>query len=50
MEIDLPGTGHDRSFWPVQVRNGSLSPRHVRFMTNNGRWAVHPSHHLAVGL
>ena len=35
------------------VRYGSLadrliSPRHVRFTPNNGRWAAHPSQHLAV--
>ena len=35
------------------VRFGSLadiltSPRHVRFTPNNGRWAAHPSQHLAV--
>jgi hypothetical protein len=33
---------------------GSLAdiqnPRHVRFTPNNGRWAVHPSQHLAIGL
>jgi hypothetical protein len=23
---------------------------HVRFTPDNGRWAVHPSQHLAVGL
>jgi hypothetical protein len=38
-----------------RVRFGSkadilLSPRHVRFTPNNGRWAAHPSQHLAVGL
>ena len=37
------------------VRFGSLadvltSPRHVRFTPNYGRWAPHPSQHLAVGL
>jgi hypothetical protein len=37
------------------VRYGSLadvltSPRHVRFTPNNGRWAAHPSQHLAIGL
>ena len=37
------------------VRFGSLadiliSPRHDRFTPNNGRWAAHPSQHLAVGL
>jgi hypothetical protein len=26
-----------------------ISPRHVRFTPNNGRWAAHPSQHLAVG-
>src|SRR6478672_694595 len=36
------------------VRFGSLadiltSPHHVRFTPNNGRWAAHPSQHLAVG-
>ena len=35
----------------MQVRNGSLadvqiSPRHVRFMTNNGGWAAHPTQHF----
>ena len=25
-----------------------ISPRHVRFTPNNGRWAAHPSQHLAV--
>ena len=39
----------------ANVRYGSLadiltSPRHVRFTPNNGRWAAHPSQHLAVGL
>jgi hypothetical protein len=39
----------------ADVRYGSLadiltSPRHVRFTPNNGRWAAHPSQHLAVGL
>ena len=43
-------TGHYPS-----VRFGSLadiltSQRHVRFTPNNGRWAAHPSQHLAVGL
>ncbi len=38
----------------ANVRFGSLadiltSPRHVRFTPNNGRWAAHPSQHLAVG-
>jgi hypothetical protein len=38
-----------------KVRFGSLadiltSPRHVRFTPNNGRWAAHPSQHLAVSL
>ena len=38
-----------------QVCFGSLadiltSPRHVRFTSNNGSWAAHPSQHLAVGL
>jgi hypothetical protein len=37
------------------VRFGSLadiltSPRLVRFTPNHGRWAAHPSQHLAVGL
>ena len=37
------------------VRFGSLadkptSPCHVPFTPNNGRWAAHPSQHLAVGL
>jgi hypothetical protein len=37
------------------VRFGSFadiltSPRHVRFTLNSGRWAVHPSQHLPVGL
>ena len=36
------------------VRYGSLadtltSPRHVRFVPNNGSWVAHPSQHLAVG-
>ena len=43
---------------PYQVENvrfGSVadiltSPRHVRFTPNNGRWAAHPSQHLAVSL
>jgi hypothetical protein len=26
------------------------TPSHVRFTPNNGRWAAHPSKHLAVGL
>jgi hypothetical protein len=37
------------------VRYGSLADiltcrRHVRFTPNNGRWAAHPTQHLAVGL
>jgi hypothetical protein len=45
------------SDWMVEsnVSFGSLadiltSPHHVRFTPNNGRWAAHPSQHLAVGL
>ena len=39
----------------MNVRFGSkadipTSQRHVRFTPNNGRWAAHPSQHLAVGL
>jgi len=38
----------------VDVCFGSLadiltSPRHVRFVPNNGRWAAHPSQHLDNG-
>jgi len=36
---------------PLWVISGHTdSPRHVRFTPNNGRWAAHPSQHLAVGL
>ena len=39
----------------INVPYGSLAdiltvPLHVRFTPNNGRWAAHPSQHLAVGL
>ena len=39
----------------TDVRFGSLadiliSPRHIRLTPNNGRWAAHPSQHLAVSL
>jgi hypothetical protein len=32
---------------PLWVSSGH--PPHVRFTPNNGRWAAHPSQHLAVG-
>jgi hypothetical protein len=37
---------YQRPLWVISGHTDS--PRHVRFTPNNGRWAAHPSQHLAV--
>jgi len=39
---------YQRPLWVISGHTDS--PRHVRFTPNNGRWAAHPSEHLAIGL
>ena len=44
--VELLSQANDRFGSLADIRT---SPRHVRFTPNNGRWAAHPSQHLAVG-